>query len=58
MFPTIAMLNHACLGSLNAIYNWREYEQRLVVHAVRPIEKGEEIFIAYFDTKMPREERQ
>jgi hypothetical protein len=31
---------------------------RLVAHAFKPIQEGEELLIAYTDTKRPRQERQ
>lgn len=57
VFPNISRLNHACSKAFNAVYSWREMEQKLVVHAIRPIKKGQEILTAYFDTRRPRRER-
>lgn len=58
IFPSISRLNHACIGAVNAVYNWRENEGRQVVHATKVIEPGEEIFVTYFDSKLPRNDRQ
>ncbi|KAH9469409.1 hypothetical protein Pst134EA_009923 [Puccinia striiformis f. sp. tritici] len=58
IFPSISRINHACTGAVNAVYNWRENEGREVVHVTKVIEPGEEIFLAYFDSKLPRNDRQ
>jgi len=58
IFPSISRLNHACMGAVNAVYNWRENEARQVVHVTKVIEPGEEIFVTYFDSKLPRNDRQ
>ncbi|PVF95147.1 SET domain-containing protein, partial [Serendipita vermifera] len=58
IFPRTARLNHGCSFAFNAAYNWRDSEQELVTHAFKPIREGEEILIAYTDTKRPRQERQ
>ncbi|KAH8818897.1 hypothetical protein DL96DRAFT_1715173 [Flagelloscypha sp. PMI_526] len=58
VFPRMARINHACAGSFNAVYNWRDDEGLLVVHAFKPIPAGSEITTSYFDTKLPRSERQ
>lgn len=58
IFPSISRLNHACTGAVNAVYNWRQNEGTQVVHVTKQIEAGEEIFVAYFDSKLPRAERQ
>ncbi|CAH7672815.1 hypothetical protein BY996DRAFT_8457966 [Phakopsora pachyrhizi] len=57
IFPSISRLNHACMGAVNAVYNWRENEKVQVVHVTKPIKAGEEIFISYFDSKLPRSDR-
>jgi hypothetical protein len=57
VFPNISRLNHGCSKAFNAVYSWREKEQKMVVHAIRPIKKGQEILTAYFDTRRPRNER-
>ncbi|KAF9778035.1 hypothetical protein BJ322DRAFT_511650 [Thelephora terrestris] len=57
VFPNVSRLNHGCSRAFNAVYNWREKEQKLVVHAIRPIKEGQEILTAYFDTRRPRRER-
>lgn len=45
VFENAARLNHSC--SPNAYYHWNETIGRLTVHAVRDINKGEEITIHY-----------
>ena len=57
VFPNVSRLNHGCSKAFNAVYSWREREQKLVVYAIRPIKAGQEILTAYFDTKRPRSER-
>ncbi|MBW0486540.1 hypothetical protein O181_026255 [Austropuccinia psidii MF-1] len=58
IFPSIARLNHACVGAVNALSNWRLNERVQVVHVTKRIRAGEEIFLPYFDSKLPREDRQ
>jgi hypothetical protein len=41
VFPRMARLNHACAGAFNAVYAWRADERLLVVHALKPIQRGE-----------------
>ena len=57
VFPSVSRLNHGCSKAFNAVYSWREKEQKLVVYAIRPIKEGQEILTAYFDTRRPRRER-
>lgn len=57
VFPNVSRLNHACSRAFNAVYSWREKEQKLVVYAIRPIKRDQEILTAYFDTRRPRLER-
>lgn len=57
VFPNVSRLNHACARAFNAVYSWREKEQKLVVYAIRPIKEGQELLTAYFDTRRPRNER-
>jgi len=57
VFPNVSRMNHGCSSAFNAVYSWREKEQKLVVHAIRPITQGQEILTAYFDTRRPRDER-
>lgn len=57
IFVDPAYIQHSCLP--NADYFYREDISALVVHAVRPIAKGEEITCPYFDASvLTREERQ
>jgi hypothetical protein len=57
LFPTMARLNHGCSGAFNSVYSWREREGVLVVHALKDINKGEELLTAYFGTRQTRDER-
>ncbi|KAF9534517.1 hypothetical protein CPB83DRAFT_873273 [Crepidotus variabilis] len=57
IFPRMARLNHGCSSAFNVVYNWRHYEQQLVVHALKDIKKGEELLTTYTDTKRPKAER-
>jgi hypothetical protein len=57
VFPHVSRLNHGCSRAFNAVYSWREKEQKLVVYAIGPIKQGQEILTAYFDTMRPRRER-
>lgn len=57
VFPRVSRLNHGCSKAFNAVYSWREKEQKLAVHALRPIKEGQEILTAYFDTRRRRHER-
>jgi len=57
VFPNVSRMNHGCSSAFSAVYSWREKEQKLVVHAIRPIKQGQEILTAYFDTRKPRHER-
>ena len=41
LFPRMARLNHGCAGAFTAVYSWREGEGVIVVHAIKPIKKGE-----------------
>lgn len=57
LFPTMARLNHGCSGAFNSVYSWREHEGVLVVHALKDINKGEELLTAYFGTRQTRDIR-
>ncbi|KAI4519111.1 hypothetical protein K525DRAFT_226858, partial [Schizophyllum commune Loenen D] len=57
IFPRMARLNHGCVRAFNSVYSWREREGALVVHALKPIAKGEELLTTYFDTKRARDDR-
>jgi hypothetical protein len=41
IFPTMARLNHGCAAAFNVVYNWREEEKCLVVHALKNIRQGQ-----------------
>ncbi|KAH7870315.1 uncharacterized protein C8R40DRAFT_651344 [Lentinula edodes] len=57
IFPRMARLNHGCSSAFNVVYTWREKEGMLMVHAIRDIQKGEELLTTYTDTKRPRDQR-
>lgn len=57
VFQNVSRMNHGCSSAFNAVYSWREKEQKMVVHAIKPIKQGQEILTAYFDTRRPRHER-
>ena len=57
VFPNVSRMNHGCSSAFNAVYSWREKDQKLVVYAIRPIKQGQEVLTAYFDTRRPRHER-
>lgn len=52
IFPIASRINHACIQ--NAQNTWNEALQRLTIHAVRDIEKGEEITICYLRERVNR----
>jgi len=58
LFLLACRLNHACNGSQNARYIWREDLRKVMVRAIRPIKKGEEVLVNYIDKYICREERQ
>lgn len=41
LFPRMARLNHGCAGAFSAVYTWRDRESVVVVHAIKPIKKGD-----------------
>ncbi|KAI1773180.1 hypothetical protein F4818DRAFT_423497 [Hypoxylon cercidicola] len=45
VYPTICLINHSCLP--NAHNNWNEEYEMETIHAIRPIQAGEEITIDY-----------
>jgi SET domain-containing protein len=51
-------LNYACNGAENARYVWREDLKKMMVRAIRPIAKGDEVLVCYIDMYLCREERQ
>ncbi|KAG5728618.1 SET domain-containing protein 5 [Termitomyces sp. T112] len=57
IFPRSARMNHGCSSAFNAVYTWRDKEEVLVVHALKKINKGEEILTTYTNSKKPRAER-
>ncbi|KAI0372245.1 SET domain-containing protein [Pilatotrama ljubarskyi] len=57
IFPRMARLNHGCSSAFNVVYTWRDDEGVLVVHALKPLMKGEELLTTYTNTKRPRHVR-
>ncbi|KAH8822133.1 hypothetical protein DL96DRAFT_1620292 [Flagelloscypha sp. PMI_526] len=62
LFPRMARMNHACggQGGFNAVYSWRPNyvgSGELFVRAMTEIRKGDEITIAYMDTRQKKEDR-
>jgi hypothetical protein len=55
LFPEIAMLNHDCRP--NAAYFFDEQTMTHFVHAIRPIQPGEEITITYTNNELERATR-
>ncbi|KAK6331603.1 hypothetical protein TWF718_002152 [Orbilia javanica] len=51
IFPQSARLNHSC--SPNVFHRYNPVINRLTVHALRDIEKGEELFTSYIDICHP-----
>ncbi|KAF2274865.1 SET domain-containing protein [Westerdykella ornata] len=45
VYPTICLINHSCVPNCN--HSWNSDTGRETIHAIRPIEAGEEITIAY-----------
>lgn len=41
IFPRMARMNHGCSNAFNAVYNWRADEGVIVVHALKPINRGQ-----------------
>ena len=41
IFPRMARLNHGCAGSFNAVYNFREKEGLLYIHALKDVKVGQ-----------------
>jgi hypothetical protein len=59
LFYLACRLNHACNGAQNARCVWRDDLGKMMVRAIRPIKKGEEILVNYVDPPcLCREERQ
>ena len=56
IFLEAARINHACIQ--NAQNTWNEDLQRLTIHAIRDIDKGEEITIMYLQERTNRSARQ
>lgn len=56
LFLRASLLNHSCRP--NATYAWNPISRRLTVHALRLIEKGEEITISYLTGSGASEARQ
>ena len=41
LFPRTARLNHGCSAAFNSVYSWKPRQRRLVVHAIKPIKRGQ-----------------
>ncbi|KAF5361020.1 hypothetical protein D9756_004833 [Leucocoprinus leucothites] len=57
IFPRMARINHGCSSAFNVVYTWREKEEALYVHALKPISKGEELLTSYTNSKRSRHHR-
>ncbi|ESK88030.1 set domain-containing protein 5 [Moniliophthora roreri MCA 2997] len=57
VFPRMARINHACAGSFNMMFSWREAEEELRVYAIKDVKRGEELTITYIESRRPKEER-
>ncbi|KAJ7725376.1 hypothetical protein B0H16DRAFT_1594758 [Mycena metata] len=57
VFPRMARMNHGCASAFNAVYSWRKRERQLFVHALRNIQRGQELLTTYTETKRSRHER-
>ncbi|KIJ54846.1 hypothetical protein M422DRAFT_24744 [Sphaerobolus stellatus SS14] len=57
IIPTIARINHGCASAFNSVYHYRADEEVGVVHALKPIKKGEEIVREYLNTRLARQPR-
>eukprot|EP00929_Paragymnodinium_shiwhaense_P004825 TRINITY_DN10602_c0_g1_i1.p1 TRINITY_DN10602_c0_g1~~TRINITY_DN10602_c0_g1_i1.p1 ORF type:complete len:357 (-),score=81.43 TRINITY_DN10602_c0_g1_i1:418-1488(-) len=56
VYAKASVLNHSCVP--NAYHYWNEERQRMMVHAIKPIEKNQEITICYIEPYQTREDRQ
>ncbi|KAH6695496.1 hypothetical protein F5X68DRAFT_186951 [Plectosphaerella plurivora] len=45
IYPTICLINHSCLP--NAHHSWNSATRQETIHAIRPINTGDEIVISY-----------
>ncbi|KAJ7043859.1 hypothetical protein C8F04DRAFT_1070678 [Mycena alexandri] len=57
IFPRMARLNHGCASAFNVVYSWRKREQQIFIHALRDIQRGQELLTTYTETKRTRNER-
>jgi len=48
IFPQMARINHGCSSAFNVVYNWRDDEKILVVHALKNIQKGQVSWLLCF----------
>lgn len=56
VYPTFSRINHSCTPNANIFFDTDTFEGKL--HAMRPIEEGEEITISYVFVEASRAERQ
>ena len=57
LFAQIARINHSCAPNAHVCF-YPDAPARMVVHALRDLEPGEEVLIAYFSVLLSRSERQ
>lgn len=62
LFPLIARLNHSCAPNAHVCFYppppGSSKRGRMVVHALKSLDPGEEILISYFSILLPRKDRQ
>ncbi|KAI5370079.1 Putative SET domain-containing protein [Septoria linicola] len=61
LFANVARINHSCAPNAHVCFYQSESTDvsgRMVVHALRDLQAGEEVLIAYFSILLPRSERQ
>ncbi|KAF9454826.1 SET domain-containing protein [Macrolepiota fuliginosa MF-IS2] len=57
IFPKMARINHGCSSAFNVVYTWREKEGALYVHALKSINRGQELLTSYTNSKRSRHDR-
>lgn len=61
LFPNVARINHSCAPNAHVCYypsSNHSSRGRMVIHALRDLQAGEEVVISYFNILLPRSERQ
>ena len=56
IFHRVSRINHNCQS--NTYTSWNDTTERCIIHALRDIEKGDEITMEYLNPYFPRHERQ